>query len=68
MKYNGMEIRPELRELAKSCKTPEDLQALVKKEGIKLTEEEPEVVAGGWPMTWSQFMDDCNVVCSANGY
>jgi len=35
---------------------------LVKKEGIKLTEEEPEVVAGGWPMSWSNFIGECNIV------
>lgn len=62
MKYNGMEIRPELRELPSRARPPEDLQALVKKEGIKLTEKEPEVVAGGWPMSWSNFIGECNIV------
>lgn len=51
-------LLPELRELAKSCKTPKEMQVLVKKEGIKLTEEELEAVAGGWSMSWSDFDED----------
>ena len=47
MDLNDIEISPELREKAKACKTPEDILALAKKEGYKLSEEELEAVAGG---------------------
>ena len=43
-----------------SCKTPEELQALVKKEGIKLTKEELEVVAHA--------QDDVIVLCNQSAF
>ena len=45
------DISPELREKAKACKTPEELLALAKKEGYKLSDEEMEAVSGG--KSWS---------------
>ena len=54
MDMENMEISPELREKAKACKTPEELLALAKKEGYKLSEEEMESVSGGG---WSEFED-----------
>jgi len=45
---NLKDISPELREKAKACKTPEEMLALAKKEGYKLSDEEMEGIAGGW--------------------
>ena len=41
------DISPELREKAMACKTPEEMLALAKKEGYKLSEAEIEAVSGG---------------------
>ena len=41
------DISPELREKARACKTPEEMLALAKKEGYKLSEDEMEAVSGG---------------------
>ena len=51
MDIENMDISPELREKAKACKTPEELLALAKKEGYKLSEEELSAVSGG--VSWS---------------
>jgi len=45
---NLKDISPELREKAKACKTPEEMLALAKKEGYKLSDVEMEGIAGGW--------------------
>lgn len=45
MKFKG--LSPELREKAEACKTPEELLALAKSEGYKLSEAELEAVSGG---------------------
>lgn len=47
-------LTPELREKAKSCKTPEEVFALAKEEGYELSEEELSAVSGG---NW--FTDPC---------
>ena len=47
MDLENMDISPELREKAKACKTPEELLALAKKEGYKLSDEEMQAIAGG---------------------
>lgn len=47
MNLENMDISPELREKAKACKTPEELLALAKHEGYKLSEAELEAVSGG---------------------
>ena len=51
MKYKDIDLSPELREKAKACKTSEEMLALAKKEGYKLSEEELAAVSGGG--TWS---------------
>ena len=40
-------ISDQLMEEARNCKTPEELLALAKREGIELTDEQIEGVAGG---------------------
>ena len=55
MDFENMDISPELREKAKACTTPEELLALAKKEGYKLSEEEMQAVSGGG---WSEIRDD----------
>ena len=45
------ELDPELLEKAKVCKTSEELLALAKREGYKLSEAELETIAGGG--SWS---------------
>ena len=44
-------IAPEFLEMAKKCKTMDELRALAAKEGIELADEELETVAGGWVCT-----------------
>ena len=51
MKIDDMDLSPELREKAKACKTPDEMLALAKAEGYKLSEEELAAVSGGG--TWS---------------
>ena len=41
------ELSPELREKAKACTNPEEMLALAKSEGYKLSEAELEAVSGG---------------------
>ena len=50
MDFESLDISPELREKAKACKTSEELLALAKKEGYKLSDAEMEAVSGG---SWS---------------
>ena len=47
MDFKNLDISLELREKAKACKNPEELLALAKSEGYKLSEAELEAVAGG---------------------
>ena len=47
MDINSMDISPELRKKAEACKTSEELLALAKQEGYKLTEEELAAMSGG---------------------
>ena len=47
MDLDNMNISDELREKAKECTTPEELLALAKREGYKLSEAEMEAVSGG---------------------
>ena len=55
MDFKNLDISPELREKAKACKTPEELLALAKSEGYKLSEDELEAVSGG---SWGSIPDD----------
>ena len=49
MDFENMNIPPELEEEAKACKTPEDILALAKRKGYKLSDEDlAEVSGGGW--------------------
>ena len=52
-----MNLSPELREKARACKTPEEMLALAKAEGYKLSEEELAAVSGGGTWTCTD-MDD----------
>ena len=47
MDFKNIDISPELREKAKACTSPEELLALAKSEGYKLSEEDMQAVAGG---------------------
>ena len=48
MDLANMNIPPELEEEVKACKTPEEVLALAKRKGYKLSEEELAAVSGGW--------------------
>ena len=50
MNINDLDISPELKEKARACKTPEEMMALAKTEGYKLSDEEMQAVSGG---SWS---------------
>ena len=51
------ELSEDLKERAKACKTPEEVLALVKDEGIVLSDEDLEQVAGG-KGKWAH--EECN--------
>lgn len=42
------ELTDEQKAKARAAKTPEQILALAKEEGIELTDEQLEAVAGGW--------------------
>jgi hypothetical protein len=54
MNIDNLDLSPELREKAKACKTPEEMLALAKKEGYKLSDAEMEAVSGG---RWDDSLD-----------
>lgn len=59
MDFKDKDISPELREKAMACQTPEELLALAKKEGYKLSEEElASVSGGGWSCTHCALLID----------
>ena len=59
MDLENLDISPELREKAKACKTPDELLALAKQEGYKLSDAEMEAVSGGaWHATNSACPSD----------
>ena len=63
------DLAPELREKAKACKTPEDVLAVAKEAGYKLTDEELEAVSSGDWSCWSicsKFVKDPK--CSMHGF
>ena len=51
---------PELQEKLKSAKSAEDLVALAKAEGLELTDEQLEAVAGGENLWAETHPDDCS--------
>ena len=57
MDIKKIDISPELREKAMKCKTSEEVLALAKSEGYKLSDAEMEAVSGGG--TW----ESCSVWC-----
>lgn len=60
MNIDDTNISPELKEKAKVCKTPEEILALAKKEGYKLSEGELEGVAGGgnpWALDSTEYLE-----------
>jgi hypothetical protein len=46
---NYEDLSDELKEKAKACKTPEDLLALAKSEGVELGDADLASIAGGEP-------------------
>lgn len=52
------DLTPELREKAVACKTPEELIALAKDEGMELTDDQLDAIAGGAWNCWT----DCDEV------
>lgn len=56
------DLSPDLREKAKACTSPEELLALAKREGYKLSEAELEAVSGGaWlPSEFREYGDTRN--------
>ena len=56
-------IPEELRERARACKTPEDVLALAKETGYKISDEELEGLSGGG--FWS--VCDSPYYCNADG-
>ena len=58
---NFENLSPELQEKAKACQTPEELLALAKKEGYRLSEEELDGVAGGWSCDSFGERSDCHL-------
>lgn len=42
------DLTVEQKERLKACKTPEEIIALAKEEGVNLTDEQLEGIAGGW--------------------
>ena len=61
MNINDMNLSPELREKAMNCKTPEEMLALAKKEGYKLSDEEMEGISGGWSCDTFGERSDCHL-------
>ena len=58
MNIDDLDLSPELREKAMACKTPEEMLALAKKEGYKLSDTEMEAISGGG---WScEYHTNCN--------
>ena len=47
MDIDDLDLSPELREKARACKTPDEMLALAKKEGYKLSDTEMEAISGG---------------------
>ena len=48
---NFEDLTPEQQEKARACKTPEEMLALAKAEGYELSDEDLEMVSGGWNNT-----------------
>ena len=57
---NYEDLTPEQIEKAKSCKTAAELVKLAEAEGIDLTDEHLDAVAGG---SWNDGLKDCSTMC-----
>lgn len=60
MNIDDLDLSPELRAKAEACKSPEELLALAKQEGYKLSDEEMKAVSGGWGDDECE-SEDCNM-------
>lgn len=54
-------VRPELKEGAKACRTAEELNALSESEGVELTADQLDAVVGGVGSIKNFGGSDCNV-------
>lgn len=56
----------ELKEKARACKTPEDMLALAKEQGIELDDAQLEAVSGGnaWDGKCEEFVAPCQIICA----
>ena len=57
------DLTPEQQEKAKACKTPEELLELARAEGVELSDEQLEGVAGGG---WGDSCDPSRFGCLAD--
>ena len=57
-------MTPEQIEKLKACETPEEVQAMIKSEGIRLTPEQLQAMSGGWDGTSTARSQRCPS-CSA---
>ena len=60
---NYKDISPELKDKARACHTPEELFELAKEEGMELSDEDLDGIAGGWcsEHEWGCPADKCGV-------
>jgi hypothetical protein len=60
---------PEFQEKLKNAQTPEELAALAKAEGVELSDEQLEIIAGGWREgdTWCIDVDCKLLACEVYG-
>lgn len=49
------DLTTQQKEKAIDCKTPEELIALAKEEGIELTDDQLESISGGWDICCEEY-------------
>ena len=59
------EFSEELQAKVKACQTPEELRNVAKEEGLELTDQQLDAIAGGGFWDWCS--DDCTSDCSSKG-
>ena len=52
---NFEDLTTQQKEKAKACTTPEEVLALAKEEGIKLTDAQLESISGGWDIGCEEY-------------
>ena len=52
-------LTEEQRQKARACKTPEEILALAKQEGVELSDEQLEGISGGWGGGEDNCPNDC---------